>query len=92
MHLHCYNFSTLLLAYTACLYCSCHSKCRKDQYTTNLPNQEKMSLVTIVTRPTRRLPPRHPRINYGIWYHLKEAHSIAPTEKRTPAAKKPKVQ
>ena len=27
-----------------------------------------------------------------LWYNLKSAHSIAPTEKRTPAAKKPKVQ
>ena len=26
-----------------------------------------------------------------LWYHLKAAHSIAPTEKRTPAAKKLKV-
>ena len=27
-----------------------------------------------------------------LWYHLKAAHSIAPTEKRAPAAKKPKMQ
>ena len=64
MHLHCYNFSTLLLAYTSCLYCSCHSIAESgDNFSCNYCDKSyKKTTATSTTNP--------------LWYHLKAAIAL----------------
>ena len=89
MHLHCHNFSTFLLAYTACVYCPANQMPKGTVYNNFTKSGDnvycnccdKTYKKTTATSSTNLL-----------WLHFKAVHSITPAEKRASAANKPKVQ